>query len=105
MKNSLQSEILSAVKKASPRVFSIDEVFSIAEFLNHKQSLAERKCRLLCQSGLIRAIRNEKGYVVSYQAVEATQRPQEAATSVLEPQMGSFKQEGLTGLKLPQILQ
>jgi len=67
---SLQSEIYDAVKKTNPNIYRIDEVFGIAELLGHKQSLAERKCRLLVHAGLIEAVRNEKKYIIGYKYIE-----------------------------------
>lgn len=63
---SLKSTILEAVKTACPKMYQINLVFGIAERLGHKHSLAERKCRELCREGLIKAIRNEKGYNIGY---------------------------------------
>ena len=63
---SLKLKIYEAIKQVYPKPYPIDEVFGIADLLGHKQSLAERKCRELVHSGLIRAIKNDKGYNTAY---------------------------------------
>ena len=67
---SLKLKIYEAIKQVYPKPYPIDEVFGIADLLGHKQSLAERKCRELVHSGLMSAVKNDKGYNVAYKWIK-----------------------------------
>ena len=94
---SLKLKIYEAIKQVYPKPYPIDEVFGIADLLGHKQSLAERKCRELVHSGLIDAVKNDKGYNVAYKWI----KPEE----VNYPQVEVKKvEQNRLGFKLPPIL-
>ena len=88
----------------------IDKVFEIAERLGHKQSLSERKCRLLVSAGLVKCLKNKKGnnvaYILAITHLKAPQtqicRPVEAIGRERYKKLATLKQDSLLGLKLPQ---
>ena len=101
---SLQSKILKTIQGAYPNVVSINKVFEIAKLSGHKQSLAERKCRLLVHSGLIEAIRNEKRYIMGYKAVETiTTNIISHTASMVEIKPPEFKPTQEPLLKIPYL--
>ena len=67
---SLQSELLENIRQAYPNSRSLDDLFAISSMLGHKDSLCERKLRLLVHSGLIEVIKNDKHHNVAYKYIE-----------------------------------
>ena len=72
MLKSLQTSLLEIIRIASPASVSLDKLFIIGDDLGHKQSLVERKLRILVASGLITVLKDTKGQNYAYKAVSCT---------------------------------
>jgi len=69
---SLQKELLENIKQAYPNSQSLDELFAISQMLGHKDSLCERKLRLLVQSKLVEVLKDDKKQNYAYKWIKPT---------------------------------
>ena len=69
---SLQKELLENIKQAYPNSQSLDNLFAISQMLGHKDSLCERKLRLLVHVGLIEVLKDDRGQNYAYKWIKPT---------------------------------
>jgi predicted transcriptional regulator len=65
---SLQTKLLSAIRENGTR--TLDQLFAVGRLMGHKDSLVERKLRLLVASGLIEVKRDSFGHNKYYEWVD-----------------------------------
>lgn len=74
MEKSLQTSLLKIIRIAYPSSASLDKLFTVGNNLGHKQSLVERKLRILVASGLIEVKKDAKGQNQAYKALADFER-------------------------------
>ena len=98
---SLQKELLENIKQAYPNSQSLDNLFAISQMLGHKDSLCERKLRLLVQSKLVEVLKDDKKQNYAYKwikpTIEVVRRPEviEPFEDLRNPEGFYFKSSGV----------
>lgn len=101
---SLQKELLKKIQNVYPKSRSLDDLFAISDILGHKQSLCERKSRILVHSGLVEVIKNEKRQNMAYRAIKNEKVIFTHLPSKLTPQVANLNAQATLDIRLPQII-
>lgn len=68
MTKSLQTSLLENIRQNYPQSQGLNNLLALGTSLGHKDSLTERKLRLLVASGLVEVLKDAKGQNYAYKA-------------------------------------
>ncbi len=100
---SLQNKLLLSIQNVYPKSRSLDNLFFISDELGHKQSLCERKLRILVHSGLVEVIKNDKRHNMAYRAIKSENDTKPHQAPKLTPEGVNLSKQATLNIRLPKI--